>query len=190
MVTRTTERGTAEIRAFARRFAAEAFDGARDDDDRSSGTHGVEPIVEKRINARDESDGAVQWLLDRRAAGDAWRDLVVLAPGKRNWRDPLAKALDRAGIPYRMLLGDPQAGPDLNADLVHVMTLHAIEGLAFPVVAVVGIGDFPWKSQTLDEVARLLHVAMTRATHALRISYSKPSTLVERLLAMEAPTSP
>ena len=64
------------------------------------------------------------------------------------------------------------------------MTLHAVKGLEFPAVAVLGIGDLPWKSQSLEDVARLLYVAMTRATHALLISYSKPSTLVERLLAL------
>jgi superfamily I DNA/RNA helicase len=82
-----------------------------------------------------------------------------------------------------MLLGE-RTLPDFAADHVHVMTLHSVKGLEFPAVAVLGIGDLPWKSQTLEDAARLLYVAMTRATHALMISHSKPSALVERLLSI------
>ena len=167
-------RNTNEICAFARRFASDLLAEPFDDEEglsttmlpESSGRSGVEPIVQMRINANDEAQAAAQWLLDRRRAGDAWRDMVVLAPGKRNWREPILKALEREAIPYRMLLGDKTIGPDFAADHVHVMTLHAVKDLEFPAVAVLGIGDLPWKSQTLEDAARLLYVAMTRATHA------------------------
>ena len=182
------ERNTGVIDAFARRFASGVLvvppqaDAPAGPSGGSSARHGVEPIVQQRVNARDEADAAALWLLDQQRAGRAWRDMVVLAPGKRNWRDPIAQALEREGIPYRMLLGDPTMQPDAG-DHVQVMTLHAVRELEFPVIAVLGIGDLPWKSQTLEEVARLLYVVMTRATAALLISHSKPSTLVERLLA-------
>ena len=142
---------------------------------------GIEPIVLQRLNARDEADTVAQWLLERHRAGHAWKDMAILAPGKRNWRDPIAKACARDGIPVRMLLGDKTIQPDFDGDHVHVMTLFAAEGLAIPVVAVVGIGDLPWKSQTTDGVVSLLSMAMTRATHALMICHSKRSALVERL---------
>lgn len=185
-------RNTSEIRTFAERFASDLLTEPFEDEDgpsttmlpESSGRRGVEPIVQKRINASDEANAAVQWLLDKRSAGHAWREMVILAPGKRNWRDPIAKALQREAIPCRMLLGDKSVKPDFVGDHVHVMTLHAVKGLEFPAVAVLGIGDLPWKTQTLEEAARLLYVAMTRATHALLISHSKPSTLVERLLSI------
>lgn len=185
-------RNTSEICTFARHFASELLSEPFEDDaglatvvlPESSGRRGVEPMVQRRVNAGDEADHAVQWLRDQRRAGYAWRDLVVLAPGKRNWREPLVRALDREGVPYRMLLGNKSLHADFAADHVHVMTLHAAKGLEFPGVAVVGIGDLPWKSQSLQDAAKLLYVAMTRATHALLISYSKPSTLVDRLLAI------
>lgn len=185
-------RNTQEICAFARQFASDILAEPYEDDEgqsttllpESSGRRGVEPIVQRRANANDEADAAAQWLLERHRAGYAWKDMVVLAPGKRNWREPLAKALFREGIPYRMLLGDPKLGPDFDGDHVHVMTLHAVKGLEFPAVVVVGIGDLPWKMQTIEDAARLLYVAMTRATHVLTISYSKPSMLVERLLSI------
>ena len=185
-------RNTNEICTFARQFASDILAEPFEDEEglsttmlpESSGRSGVEPIVQRRINANDEAQAAAQWLLERHRAGYAWRDMVVLAPGKRNWRDPIAKALEREAIPHRMLLGDRKIGPDFVADQVHVMTLHAVKGLEFPAVAVLGIGDLPWKSQTLEDAARLLYVAMTRATHALMISHSKPSALVERLLSI------
>ncbi len=185
-------RNTREICTFARRFASDILAEPFEDDagatttmlPESSGRRGVEPIVQMRRGSADEANACAQWLLDRRRAGYAWRDLAVLAPGKRNWRAPLLKALTREGIPVRMLLGDKALKPDFAADEVHVMTLHAVKGLEFPAVAVVGIGDLPWKRQTIEEAARLLYVGMTRATHALSISYSKSSELVERLLAV------
>jgi hypothetical protein len=185
-------RNTNEICAFARKFAADILAEPFEDEEglsttmlpESSGRRGVEPIVQKRTNANDEAQAAALWLAEKHRAGYAWRDMVVLAPGKRNWRDPLAKALEREDIPTRMLLGDKKIGPDFIGDHVHVMTLHAVKGLEFPAVAVVGIGDLPWKSQTLEDAARLLYVAMTRATHALLILHSKRSDLVLRLLAI------
>ncbi len=140
---------------------------------------GVERSIEKRINAKDEAATAADWLLAHHAAGQAWRDMVVLAPGKRNWRDPVAAALDDRAIPYRMLLGDPTRETERAGDHVHVMTLHAVEGLVFADVAVLGAGDLPWKTQTLDEVTRLLQTAVMHATHALLVLHSKPSALVE-----------
>ena len=191
-VMRLNYRNTNEICAFARQFAADILAEPFEDEDglstimlpESSGRRGVEPVVQQRTNANDESQAAARWLAEKHRAGYAWRDMVVLAPGKRNWRGPIQNALDREGIPSRMLLGDKRIGPEFAGDHVHVMTLHAVKGLEFPAVAVLGIGDLPWKSQTLEDAARLLYVAMTRATHALLISHSKRSDLVERVLAI------
>lgn len=143
----------------------------------------IAPVIEARVNARDEADAVATWLGEHASAGIAWREMVVVAPGKRNWREPLQRALDRAGIPCRMLLGDPSIEADFSGDHVLVMTFHAFEGTRCPVVAVVGVGDLPWKQQTLDEAGRLLEAAMSGATRALAVSHSKPSALVERLLA-------
>ena len=73
------------------------------------------PSLVVRTNAKDEANAAADWLLARHESGIAWRDCVVLAPGKRNWRAPLAAALDGAGIPHRMMLGDPGRGPSATA---------------------------------------------------------------------------
>lgn len=141
----------------------------------------VERLVQPCRNAKDEAAVAAEWLVARRAAGTPWRDMVVAAPGKRNWRDPIAAAFDRHAIPCRMLLGYPDRAIDRDGDHVHVVTLHAVATQVFDDVAVLGVGDLPWKSQTLDEVTGLLQTAMSRATQALLVLYSKPSTLVERL---------
>ena len=151
--------------------------------DPAAGRHGIEPVVHRRVNANDEAREAVLWLLDQRRAGHAWREMVVVAPGKRNWRDPIARALAGADMPCRMLLGDPTLATDGSEDLVHVMTLHAVAALEFRVVAIVGVGDLPWKTQTLEEATALVRAAMGRATHALSISWSKPSALVRRVFA-------
>ncbi len=138
-------------------------------------------MLVERTNAKDEANAAAAWLLEQRRAGRAWRDCAVAAPGKRNWRAPIAAALDRAGIPCRMMLGDPSTRCERDADVVHVMTLHAIAGSTFAAIAMLGIGDLPWKRQTLDEATTVVDAAMACAGDALLLSCSKPSALAERL---------
>ena len=73
---------------------------------------------------------------------------------------------------------------DFSSDQVRLLTIHSAKGLEFPAVAMIGLGDLPFRWHTLEDAARLVYVGMTRATHALAMSYSKPSELVKRLLAI------
>ena len=141
----------------------------------------VEPVVRRCVNAKDEARSVADWLLRQAASGRPWSEMALLAPGKRNWRDPIAAALEAAAIHCRMLLGDPSSVYRCGGDRVHVMTLYAIDGIELPVVAVVGIGDLPWKTQTLDDAGRLLDRALRSATRASRVSWSKESALVDHL---------
>ena len=138
---------------------------------------------------RDEADAAARFAADAHAAGLAWRDVLVVAPGKRKWRERLAVALDALQVPHRMLLGEPGALPDAAADVVHVASLYGAEGLACPAVCVVGLGDLPWKQQPLDEAVRIVAAAAAVATQRVMLSSSKSSALVAEIGAGD-PTSP
>lgn len=52
-------------------------------------------------------------------------------------------------------------------DSVKFLTMHSCEGLEFPLVAIPGVGLLGEQADRKDEDARLLYVAMTRATREL-----------------------
>ena len=146
-------------------------------------TTGLAPTVTDRVNDRDEAEAAARWVVGVRAGGTPWRDVLVVAPGKRKWRERIAKALDGVSVPHRMLLGEPGATRDPEADVVHVVSLYGAEGLSAPAVAVVGLGDLPWKQQPLDEAVRVVVACLEVATERLEVSSSRPSTLVDALVS-------
>ena len=55
------------------------------------------------------------------------------------------------------------------SELVQVMTMTVSKGLAFPVVALPGVGHMPAKGEDEQESTRVLYVAATRATQRLVI---------------------
>jgi superfamily I DNA/RNA helicase len=65
------------------------------------------------------------------------------------------------------------------------MTMHSSKGLEFPVVAVSGIGDMPIKNTEPADEAKLLYVAMTRATEKLLVTSHKENEFFQQLQKME-----
>ena len=57
------------------------------------------------------------------------------------------------------------------------------KGLGFPCIYVAGLQALPMHHEPLDEAARLIYVAMTRATRELVLSTHGPSPIVERVRA-------
>lgn len=53
------------------------------------------------------------------------------------------------------------------ADHIHGMTMHASNGLEFPVVTLQGVGHMPANGESEKDEARLFYVAATRATQRL-----------------------
>lgn len=91
---------------------------------------------------------------------------------------PLAEALDRAQIPFRMGPRGDTEGKDESppADAVTLSTIHKAKGLEYPVVFLPGLqqNGFPHPKATtetqLDEEHRLFYVALTRAKERLYLS--------------------
>jgi superfamily I DNA/RNA helicase len=66
-------------------------------------------------------------------------------------------------------------------DSVKVVTMHSSKGLEFPVVCIPGIGLPSHKDSSEEEQARLLYVAMTRATHELIMTHGAQSKFADKV---------
>lgn len=69
-------------------------------------------------------------------------------------------------------------------DKVSLFTLHAIKGLEFPVIFIVGMNQslLPFSMEQMDVERKLLYVGMTRAKHLLYLSNSTtPSVFLEEI---------
>jgi ATP-dependent exoDNAse (exonuclease V) beta subunit len=78
--------------------------------------------------------------------------------------------------------------PDTNSnpftpdhDSVKIVTMHSSKGLEFPVVCIPGVGSTGPHAESAEEEARLLYVAMTRATHELVMTHGEPSVIAEKI---------
>lgn len=145
----------------------------------------VREDVERRLfegrNDRDEVETAIRWFVGMHNTGVPWRDMLLIAPGKRKWRERIAAATLLQGVPCRLLLGEPGMLPDPSSDVIHAASMYGAEGLAMPVVAFVGLGDLPWKRQPLDEARRIVRASAQVATRYLWMSRSRASALADPL---------
>jgi superfamily I DNA/RNA helicase len=98
--------------------------------------------------------------------------------------DEITHALDLLKVPYEWLKNRGSKRNGSHRDSVKVMTLHSSKGLEFPIVTIAGIGFMPYKEEESAD-ARLLYVAMTRATEELMMTASRDSVFVQRLISFE-----
>ena len=105
--------------------------------------------------------------------------------------DEMAAALAVAGIPYQ-LPGNACARRAFrpHADSVKLMNMHSSKGLEFPMVAVMGVGYLPVRQAEPADEARLLYVAMTRATENLLITAHRETAFIDELRRPRADVEP
>ncbi|MCK9387418.1 MAG: NERD domain-containing protein [Sulfuritalea sp.] len=167
-------RNTDEILRFARDVAQGILKAQDADDDgvplirpQSAGRAGPPPQVVKLPTLRDEAEFIVRRLKDAHRDGTPWRDMAVIY---RHY-NPVGKAvlatLRGFGVPVTYFK-DATFAPD--EDAVLAVTMHSCKGLEFPLVAVAGVEQLAEGSERTPEEAKLLYVAMTRATRELVVS--------------------
>lgn len=164
-------RNTQEILEFAAQFAKELLTPTDADEDGvprllpvSAGVHGPKPMLIKLPTLKEEAQYIAEQFKAAHKDGMPWKDMAILY---RHW-DPVGKAvnevLQKAGIPYswkdKIEFGDKQ-------DTVKLLPFHSSKGLEFPVVAIPGADMGTAEKKIDEEEARLLYVAMTRATREL-----------------------
>ncbi len=165
-------RNTQEILEFAAGFAKDVLAPTEAADDGvpriapvSAGRHGPKPLLIKLPSLKEEGIYLIEQFKAAHRDGTPWKDMAVLY---RHW-DPVGRTMlrmfEHAGIPItshkNLAFGDGQ-------DTVKLITYHSSKGLEFPVVAMPGV-CVPSDAESAEEEARLLYVAMTRATRELLV---------------------
>jgi superfamily I DNA/RNA helicase len=180
-------RNTLEILAVARGFANELLDARADDDDgvpliapESAGRRGPVPELVRVDTAQAQLTVLIAQLRDEHARGRPWSDMAVIF--RNQWEgEKLAEALERQDIPARLAEGRGKGALFAVGDTVKLVTMHSSKGLEFPLVIIPGLGSLPKDGKDEIEEARLLYVAMTRATERLVLIHHLDSVFSKRI---------
>ncbi len=163
-------RNTKEILDFTAQFVNQILTQEEADEDGipqlapvSAGRHGSKPLVIKLPSLSEEALFIAQRLQAARKEGMAWGDMAVLYRDAKSG-EALFKALCDAKVPFE---GKTKVNFDEKQGRVKFLTFHSSKGLEFPFVAISGGHSIENLKGAGEEEARLLYVAMTRATSQL-----------------------
>jgi superfamily I DNA/RNA helicase len=189
-ILRINYRNTLEILSVARRFAHTLLDERPDDGDdgvplispESAGRRGAIPELIRVDNAHAELQAVVAHLRREHQHGRPFSDMVVIF--RHNWEgEKIQEALQQAGIPQRLANSVGKRSLFGDEDSVKLISMHSSKGLEFPVVIIPHLGSMPKPGQDEAQEARLLYVAMTRATEQLLLIHHEESVFTARIRA-------
>ena len=180
-------RNTTEILAVARGFASDLLVAHASDEDgiplvapESAGRRGPVPELIRTDTAAAQLDVLIARLGEEHAQGRPWSDMAVLF--RNGWEgEKLHQALERLDIPSSLAEGGAKRSLFAAADTVRLVTMHSSKGLEFPLVIIPGLGSLPKPGQSEADEARLLYVAMTRATERLVLIHHDESVFSRRI---------
>jgi superfamily I DNA/RNA helicase len=162
-------RNTHEILDFAARFAQQLLTQEDADEDGiprlasiSAGRRGTSPLLVKLPTIRAEADEIAKRLMEAHQKGVAWKDMAVLYWDSTD-KNEIYRALKAQQI---YVVGKDSITFNNNDTKVKFLTIRNSKGLEFPLVAIMG-GRITEQAKTDVETAKLLYVAMTRATSQL-----------------------
>lgn len=182
-------RNTLEILSVARVFAQDLLASRSDEADgdgvpliapESAGRRGAVPELVRTDTARAQMDVLIARLRDEHAHGRPWSDMAVIY--RNQWEgEKLHEVLKRLDIPSRLADNPGKQTLFVVEDSVKLVTMHSSKGLEFPFVIIPGIGGLPKEGQSEADEARLLYVAMTRATERLLLIHHEDSVFSKRI---------
>jgi hypothetical protein len=179
-------RNTAEILSVARAFAAELLTAHDTEDDQaptvqpmSTGRHGPRPVLVQLPSLEKEAEYLADKLIAASRTGTAWRDMALLYR-RYGIGKALAEVLQRRAIPFQWQQAKGK-GYAPTHDSVKLITMHSSKGLEFPLVGIAGLGMEPAQADLAADEARLMYVAMTRATHELVMTYDRETATTAKL---------
>ena len=143
----------------------------------------VEPVLVERNGTKpqyhffEKVDEELDWIINeiKKLLMDEKYELSDIAIISRNWNylDDVKVHLLENGLDANILRGE-DADTYYEREAIPLLTLHAVKGLEFPIVFVVGIneGIIPVSEDKEEEERKLLYVGMTRARKQLYMSSS------------------
>ncbi|CAH2031691.1 DEAD/DEAH box helicase [Trichlorobacter ammonificans] len=168
-ILRINYRNTDEILNFAARFVQGQLTQEEADEDGiprlapvPGGRRGSKPVLIKLPTIPEEADAIAQRLKEAHHGGVSWKDMAVLFWDAQDSNE-LYRALCDAGIPFA---GKDKLRFNNKENRVGFLSCYSCKGLEFPLVAVMG-SRISEQAKTDAETAKLLYVAMTRATEHL-----------------------
>lgn len=175
-ILRVNYRNTQEIFDFAGQFAKNLLitDEVKEEGiprlvPITAGYHGPKPLFIQLPKLKEEAEYIVEQFKTAHKNGVPWKDMAVLY---RQWYPvgkEIQKVFTKAKIPItmhkNMMFGH-------NQDSVKLITFHSSKGLEFPLVAIPGIKTITDEDVMDEGEARLMYIAMTRATKELIVSGS------------------
>lgn len=160
-------RNTQEVLELASSIASELLKPAAADEDGvpliapiSAGRHGPKPLLIKLPGIQQEADYIAKHLKEAHKTGTPWSDMAVIYHDYASVGKTVLATLRKNGVPVTYHSDITFAETE---DTVKFLTMHSCKGLEFPLVAIPGAG----RVAESEEDARLLYVAMTRATREL-----------------------
>lgn len=168
-VLKVNYRNTSEVLEFTRRFAAACLTPSEADEDSvpriapiSAGRHGTAPQLVRLPPQQQEGEWIARQLAAAHEEGMPWHDMAVLYRHYAPTGKQVLAQLRQHRIPVSY---QKDIRFTAEQDTVRVMTFHSSKGLEFPLVIIPGADALD--SPASEEEARLLYVAMTRATDQL-----------------------
>ena len=188
-ILRINYRNTLEILSVARRFTHELLDERAGDEDgvpliapESAGRRGAVPELIRADSAAAELRVVVDRLRHEHERGRALSEMAVIF--RHKWEgEKIHQALQQAGIANRVADSVGKSSLFAAEDSVKLVSMHSSKGLEFPVVIIAGLGSMPKPGHDEAQEARLLYVAMTRATEQLMLIHHEESVFTARIRA-------
>lgn len=179
-------RNTAEILSVARAFADELLSPAETEEDQaptvqpmSTGRHGPKPLLIKLPSLREEVDYLAAKLSEANRMGMPWNEMAVLYR-RYGIGQQITEALARRAIPFQWQQDKKHSYAPAH-DSVKIITMHSSKGLEFPLVCIPALGAASKEQDELQDEARLLYVAMTRATRELVMTHGDNSAIADKM---------
>ena len=170
-ILRINYRNTDAILRFARDVAQSILTPSEADEDgvpllmpQSAGRAGAEPQVINLPTLKDEAEFVVKRLKDAHRAGTPWREMAVIYREYERDAKLIRKLLPAHGVPLVYFKDATYASEE---DKVTLITMHSCKGLEFPLVVIPGADRIRSAGELSPHEAKLLYVAMTRATREL-----------------------
>jgi superfamily I DNA/RNA helicase len=148
----------------------------------SAGRRGALPALIRAESTRAELRTIVDHLRREHEHGRPLSDMAIIFRHSREG-EKIQQALQQAGIAHRLADSVGKRSLFSAEDSVKLVSMHSSKGLEFPVVIIPHLGSMPRSGQDEAQEARLLYVAMTRATEQLLLIHHEESVFSARIRA-------